>query len=104
MINLQHKENPANLHMCCVFCINPALQQCSFCSENCFCFNFMDQGDLFQRFLNLLHTGGDLLKVGRTAHIIEIAQSICTLRLCPTFEKLFTGIKVQRKGAECKKS
>ena len=35
--------------------------------------------------------------------IIEIALLIYALRLCPTFEKLFTGIKVHRKGGGCKK-
>ena len=47
--------------------------------------------------------GVNFTKVGRTGQIIDITLSICTLRLCPTFEKLFTGIKVWRKGVGCKK-
>ena len=47
--------------------------------------------------------GVDFIKVGRTAQIKEIALSICALRLCPDFEKLFTGAKVLRKGKGHKK-
>ena len=36
-------------------------------------------------------------KVGHTAQNIQIALSIYTLPLCPTFAKLFTVLKVQRK-------
>ena len=46
----------------------------------------------------------DFIKVGRRVQIIEIALSICTLRLRPTFEKLFTDVKFQRKGIRRKKS
>ena len=38
-------------------------------------------------------TGVNFIKVGRKAQIIEIAKSIYALRLHPTFEKLFTGVK-----------
>ena len=46
----------------------------------------------------------DFIKVGRRVQIIEIALSICTLCLRPTFEKLFTVVKFQRKGIRRKKS
>ena len=50
--------------------------------------------------------GVDFIKVGCKAQIIEIAPSICALRLRPTFEKLFTGVNVRRRvrkiGAGCK--
>ena len=36
----------------------------------------------------------DFIKVGCTVQIIEIALSICTLCLRPTFEKLFCRVKV----------
>ena len=48
-----------------------------------------DQNNLF-----FCRPGFDFIKVGCTAQIIDITQSIYTLRLCPTIEKLFTGIKV----------
>ena len=43
-------------------------------------------------------TGVDIIKVGPTVLIIEIALSICALRQRPTFEKHFSGIVVQRKA------
>ena len=50
--------------------------------------------------------GVNFIKVGRTVQIIEIALSIFTLRLRPTFEKLFTCVKVGRRaqkiGVGCK--
>ena len=36
----------------------------------------------------------NFMKVGRLVQIIEIALSIYVQRLCPTFEKLFTGVRV----------
>ena len=49
------------------------------------------------------HPGVDFIKFGRTAQIIAIALSICTLGLHPTFEKLFTCVKVRCKGVGRKK-
>ena len=37
--------------------------------------------------------GVGFIKVGHAAHIIDLALSIYALRLCPTFEMLFTGVK-----------
>ena len=42
--------------------------------------------------------GVDFIKVGHTAQNIEIALSICALHQRPTFEKLFSGVRVQRKA------
>ena len=51
-------------------------------------------------------TGVDFIKVGLTTKIIEIALYIYALCLRPTFEKVFTVVKVRRRvrkiGARCK--
>ena len=44
--------------------------------------------------------GVDFIKVGHKAQIIEIALSICALRLAQLFEKFFIGAKVGREGAK----
>ena len=53
--------------------------------------------------LQLSRPGVDFIKVKLMAQIIEIALSIYALRLRPTFERLFTGVKVWHKGIKCKK-
>ena len=45
----------------------------------------------------------NFIKVGGKVQIIQISLSIFALRLRPTFEKLFTGIKVQPKGVGAQK-
>ena len=53
---------------------------------------------------DLLNSGVDFIKVGCTAQIIEIALSICTLHLRPTFEKLFFWRKCAAQGLKDQRS
>ena len=64
-------------------------------------------GPIALHFDNLSLLGVDYIKVGRTVQNIVIALSIYALSLRPTFEKLFTGVKVwhkvQKIGVRCKR-